>query len=132
MLAKFTVITLIAFVINLSIVLPLYAQTQNDREAKNLQKVKTNVAKLFGNKRGKTTVKYKDGTKIKGYITEVKDDFFSISESKSASIVSIKYDQVQSVSQYSFPTAAKIAIGVAAGIGVLIIIVGVGLSSSIN
>ncbi len=132
MLTKLTTIFLIFLTINLSFALPLYAQNQNDRDGENLRKVKTNVARIFANKRGKTTVKYKDGTKSKGYITEVKDDSFAVSDSKSGKITNIQYEQVKSVSQYSFPTAAKIAIGVAAGFGVLVLIVGIGLASSID
>ena len=133
MLTKFTAIVLIALCINLSGVLAINAQTQNNSEVENLRKTKTQVAKLFGGKRGKVTVKYKNSTKLKGYITEVKDDNFSVSDSKTGNISVVQYDQVKSVNKNAgFPTAAKVAIISGAVVVGLIVVVGLGLSSSVN
>lgn len=133
MFAKFTAVVLIALCINLSGVLAINAQTQNNREDENLRKTKTKVAKIFGEKRGKVTVKYNDGTKIKGYITEVKDDNFSVSDSKTGNITAVQYEQVKSVNKNAgLPTAAKAAIISAAVVVGLIVIIGIGISSSVN
>lgn len=133
MFAKFTVVVLIALCINLSGVLAINAQSQNNREDENLRKTKTKVAKIFGGKRGKVTVKYNDGTKIKEYITEVKDDNFSISDSKTGNITAVQYEQVKSVNKNAgLPTAAKAAIISAAVVVGLIVIIGIGISSSVN
>ena len=133
MFTRFTVIFLIALSINLSGVLAINAQTRNNREGENLHKTKTQVAKIFGEKRGKVTVKYNDGRKIKGYITEVKDDNFSVSDSKNGDITAVKYADVKSVNKNAgFPLAAKVAIISAAVVVGIIVIVGVGISSSVN
>ena len=133
MFTKFIVMVLIALCINLSGVLAINAQTQNNREDENLRKVKTNVAKIFGGKRGKVTVKYKNGTKIKGYITEVKDENFSVSNSKTGNITVVQYADVESVNKNAgLPTAAKVGLISAAVVVGLIVIVGVGLGSSVN
>ncbi len=132
MIKQITVTVLMFLIINLTMIFSVNAQSQNNRDDENLRNIKTKVARIFSEKRGKVTIKYKDGAKVKGYITEVRDDNFSISEPKSGKIAAVDYAQVSSVSNKSFPLAAKIGIGVAAGIGVLILIVGIGLSSSVN
>lgn len=126
---RYTAIVLIALMINMASGLSIFAQTQNDRDNESLRKIKIKVAKLFSERRGKVIVKHNDGTKIKGYITEVKEDSFSISESKNGTITAVQYPQVKSLNRDALPIAAKILITTAASLGIVIVLIAIAASS---
>lgn len=121
MLKKYTVFLLFALVINVFSSYSVSAQTQNSN-AESLRKLKVKVAKIYSQPRGKIIVKYNDGTKLKGYLTEVKDDTFGVTETKTGNVTNIQYAQVKSVDKIALPLAAKILIPVGALMGGLLIL----------
>ncbi len=109
MLKKYSSLMLIGLIINLAFSSFAFAQTQ-DRAT---EKIKIKVAKLGTG--GKTIeVKFKDKTKIKGYITEIKDDHFVLVSKSNSASTNISYDKVKNV-QPILATYRKILLGVAAG-----------------
>ena len=70
--------TIFALVLNLAIAPSAFASGNPEKEAKFAEKVKTNIAKLGTGPEAKVEIKLKDGTKIKGYVTEASVDKFVV------------------------------------------------------
>jgi hypothetical protein len=96
----------------------IHAQaTQNDPAT---DKVKAEVAKRGTGPKAKVTVKLKDQTKLKGYISGAAGDSFTLSESKTGQTKTLAYSDVAEVKkQGGMSLPAKIGIGVGIGVGVL-------------
>ena len=84
------------------------------------EKVKAAVAKRGTGPKAKVTVKLKDKTKLKGYISNTTGDSFPLSDSKTGQFRTLAYSDVLEVKkQGGMSLAAKIGIGVGAGLGAL-------------
>ena len=91
--------------------------SQNDPAT---EKVKAAVAKRGTGPKAKVTVKLKDKTRLKGYITNASGDSFTLSDSKTGQTRTLAYSDVTEVKkQGGMSLAAKIGIGVGAGLGAL-------------
>jgi hypothetical protein len=89
-------------------------------------KVKAFVAKRGTGPKAKVTVKLKDNTKLKGYISGAGDDSFTLADSKSGQLRTLAYQDVAEVKRpggLSWP--AKVGIGIGIGVGVLAILYGI-------
>lgn len=103
----------------------IHAQaTQNDRAS---DKVKAEVAKRGTGSKAKVTVKLKDQTKLKGYISSTAGDSFTLSDSKTGQTKTLAYSDVAEVKkQGGMSLPAKIGIGVGIGVGVLALTYAIG------
>ena len=101
---------------------------QNDAAS---NKVKANVAKRGTGPKAKVTVKLKDRTKLKGYISNASGDSFTLSDSKTGQTRTLAYSDVAEVKkQGGMSLAAKIGIGVGVGVGALALFVVIGCATS--
>jgi hypothetical protein len=100
---------------------PIFAFPKED-EAKFTAKVKAKIAKLGTGSDAKIEIKLRDKTKLKGYISEINDDSFAITDSKTGAVTKVEYSQVKQVKGNNLSTGVKIAIGIGIGIGALILI----------
>lgn len=101
---------------------------QNDAAA---DKVKATVAKRGTGPKAKVTVKLKDRTKLKGYISNANGDSFTLSDSKTGQARTLAYSDVAEVKkQGGMSLAAKIGIGVGIGVGALALFVAIGCATS--
>jgi len=74
-------------------------QTQNARD-KHAEKIRKYVKRLKRWDVGDpVTVKLNDGTKIKGHVTEITDDYFVVADRKKGQSTSIYYSNVMDVSE---------------------------------
>ncbi len=97
---------------------------QNDASS---DKVKASVAKRGTGPKAKVTVKLKDQTKLKGYISNASGDSFTLSDSKTGQTRTLAYSDVAEVKkQGGLSLAAKIGIGVGAGVGALALLYVIG------
>lgn len=123
-LFSFALVVLLVFVASESLILHDVARAgQSDPAA---QKVKADVAKRGTGPKAKVTVKLKDNTKLKGYISDASNDSFTLADAKSGQMRTLAYQDVTDVKKpggLSWP--AKIGIGVGIGVGVLAIAYGV-------
>lgn len=111
---------LVVLIVNLTFSSFVFAQ---DTEARAAEKIKIKVVKLgVGGKL--TEVKLKDKTKIRGYITEIKDDHFVLVSKKNAASTDISYDQVKSVGR-TFTTLQKIVVATVGVIGAVFLLAGI-------
>jgi len=102
-------------------VLPATAKSKEENQAQLALKVKTGIVKLGVGSEARVEVRLQDKTKLAGYISEVKDESFIITDPKTSRTTTIAYADVTQVRGHNLSTGAKIAIGV--GIGVAIVVV---------
>jgi hypothetical protein len=120
MFKKFFVMGLAALVLNLSLATLAAAETPEAKAAKHAEKVKTNVTKLGTGKDARIEVKLDNGTKLKGYVSEIKDTSFVVAND-AGNTTEVPYPQAKQVKGNNLSTGAKIAIGV--GIAVIVLII---------
>ena len=90
-------------------------------------KVKAEVAKRGTGPKAKVTVKLKDQTRLKGYISNASGDSFTLSDSKTGQTKTLAYSDVAEVKkQGGMSLPAKIGIGVGVGVGVLGLLYAIG------
>ena len=102
---------------NSALLLDVARANQNDPAT---EKVRAAVVKRGTGPKAKVTVKLKDKTKLKGYISDAGGDSFTLSDSKTGQTKTIAYRDVAEVKkQGGLSLAAKIGIGFGIGVGVL-------------
>ncbi|MBX7172637.1 MAG: hypothetical protein K1X72_16835 [Pyrinomonadaceae bacterium] len=122
MFKKYLTSILIVFVFNLSLCSAAFAETKAEKEANFAEKVKTEIAKLGTGTEAKIQVKLKDGTKLKGYISNIGEESFSVTDEKTSVITEIPYPNAKQVKGNNLNKGVKIAIGVGIAIAVLIVV----------
>lgn len=96
----------------------IFAQTNtDDKNASNAEKVKAAVAKRGTSDKKAVRVKMINGSKMKGYISQIGDDSFTLTYSKTKQQTVIPYRDVERVEGRGLSGGAKIGIIVAAAIG---------------
>lgn len=111
MFKKYLTLILAILVINLSLGATVFADTKEDKAAKFADKVKANIIKLGTGKDAKVQVKLKDGTKLKGYVSQISDDKFVVVDEKTGNATEVPYPNAKQVKGNNLSTGAKIAIG---------------------
>jgi hypothetical protein len=111
MLKKHIGLVSIGLILNLAFSSFVFAQ---DSETRATQKIKIRVAEI-GTGGKVIEVKFKDKTKIKGYITEIKEDGFVLVSKKNGASTDISYDKVKNI-QPILATSRKVGLAVAAGL----------------
>ena len=112
MFKKYLTLTLTFLILNLSLSSVAFAETKSEKEAKFAQKVKAQIAKLGSGTEAKVEVKLKDGTKLKGYVSNIGEESFSVTNDKTGAVSEIPYPQAKQVKGNNLATGWKIAIGV--------------------
>ncbi len=129
MFKKYLVMSLIVLMFNLVGGRLLFAQTQDDdKSAKLTAKIKTKVAKFGTGEKSKVKVELRNQTKIKGYISTIDDDSFTVTDKKTGTATKIEYAQVKKVSNDNgLSTAGKIgiAVGIAVPLAILLTLFGI-------
>jgi hypothetical protein len=95
--------------------LPVTAMAQSNTE---IEKIRAKVQTLAASKDSQVEVKFRDQTKLKGYIDSVEPISFTLRDPKDGKSQSIAYSEVESVSKASGGISTKtwlIVGGVAAG-----------------
>ena len=115
MIKKHLAITLSVIVAALSFGLPATASAQSTAE---IEKIRARVQTLSTSKDSLVQVKFRDNTKVKGYIQSVEPISFTLKDPKDGTLQSIAYSEVDSVSKAGDGISTKtwlILGGVAAG-----------------
>jgi hypothetical protein len=90
------------------------AQTQTDKTASSIAKVKTAVEKRGKVFRDPVNVEILNGTELKGYISKAGEDSFELTDSETKQVTSIAYRDVAKVKKLS-PKGDKIALWIIGG-----------------
>jgi Tfp pilus assembly protein PilV len=110
-------------------VVPVFAaQTRDDAQA--VEKVRLKVAKVGLGDKARVTVKMKNGTKVKGFVTQAGADNFTVRDRKTADPTTILYSDVAKVEDNRGHSALRnVLIGVGVGAGVLLVILAAAFAS---
>ncbi len=106
MFRRYLSLALVGFLLNLTFYSTAMANTQNDAEL--AEKVKANIAKLGTGRDAKVEIKLKDGTKLKGYVSQIKDSGFFVLNEKTLTNTEIQYLQVKQVKGNNSQTGKRI------------------------
>jgi hypothetical protein len=98
------------------------ASSKAEKEARYTEKVKAGILKLGVGQQARVTVKMNDKTKVAGYISEIQNTYFVVTDSASAATTTVSYVDVAQVKGNNLSTGAKVAIGVGIAIAVIIIL----------
>jgi hypothetical protein len=96
------------------------ADSNAEKEARFVEKVKAGVAKLGVGPDARVKVKLKDKTKVDGYVSEVGDDSFNVTDLKTGHTTAVVYLNVAQVQGNNLSTRTKIIIAAAIVTGVII------------
>ena len=117
-------IGLLTFAVN-----PKFTAAQTDAnnsvESNRVEKLKADVLKRGTGEKSKVIVKMKDGTKLKGFISQTGQDSFDLTNSKTKQTTAVAYREVAHVKKQGLSTGAKILIGVGVGVAVTAVVLAV-------
>jgi len=124
-------IGLLTFAVNLKFIA---AQTDanNSVEINKVEKLKADVLKRGTGEKSKVIVKMKDGTKLKGFISQTGQDSFDLTNSKTKQTTAVAYREVAQVKKQGLSTGAKIAIGVGVGVGITAVVLAVAVRGALD
>jgi hypothetical protein len=109
--------------------LPVAAK-QGDTQTTTIEKVKIKIAKLGVGEKSKATIYLKDGGKKKGYIAQAGDDEFVLRDRNTDAPDTIRYDNVAKVdNNRGHSTARNLGIGIAVGVGAVLVVIGALIAS---
>ncbi len=122
MLKKILSLFLVGLVINLVGITPVSSVSQDDKQARAIEKVRENVRKLGVGEAAQIEVRLLDGKKIKGYIREANEDSFVVVDAKTKATTTIDYSQVKQLKGKNRLTAAKVGLEIVKGVVVFAIV----------
>jgi hypothetical protein len=125
MVKKYLSLVLVALLAHAVSAAPALAESKVEKDVKLAWKVKQGVANLGIGRDARVTVKLRDKTKLTGYISEVKDESFMVTDLKTGVATDVAYPDVTQVKGNNLSTGAKIAIG-AAIVGAIILLIFIG------
>ena len=122
MFKKYLTLTLSVLLLNLAFGATAFGAASNEEKAaRDAEKVKANIVKLGTGKDARVEVKLKDGGKLKGYVSQINENSFIVMDEKTASATEVAYPNAKQVKGNNWSTGVKIAIGVGIVVVVLII-----------
>jgi hypothetical protein len=101
---------------------PIAASSRAEKEARFAGKVKLGVEKLGSGRDTRVEVKLRDKTRLKGYVSEIGNNEFVVTDVKTGASNKIAYADVKQVKGNNLSTGAKIAIGIGIGVGLTILV----------
>ncbi|HEY0462351.1 MAG TPA: hypothetical protein VGC97_24675 [Pyrinomonadaceae bacterium] len=111
----------------------IFAQTKTvDKNVSNAEKVKAGVLKRGTNEKKTVRVKMLNGTKLKGSISQIGDDSFTLTDSKTKQPVVIAYRDTARVEGRGLSGGARIGIFVVAGLAVTVTVLYFAIRNSLN
>ena len=110
----------------------IFAQTKTDNKASNVAKVKAGVLKRGTSEKKTVRVKMLNGTKLKGYISQIGDDSFTLTDSKTKQPVVVAYRDAARVEGRGLSGGAKIGIIIGVGLVVTLTILYLAVKDSLN
>lgn len=119
---KITSVLLAVLFANIAYPSRAFAVDKPEKEAQLAQKVKIEIAKLGSGSDARVEIKLRDKTKLKGHISEVRNESFVVVDDKTRTATTVSYPQVKQVKGNNLSTGVKIAIGVGIFIGVLLLL----------
>lgn len=127
MLKRLLSLTLAGLLLNLSVAVPVCAETREEKDARRAEKVKRAVEKLGTGEKARVKVRLKDGTRLKGYVEATGADDFQLKDAESGTTTRVAFADVKQLEGRNLSTGAKVAIGLGIAAGVLVVVFLIGL-----
>ena len=115
--------TILMLVVNLAVVPSAFASINTEKEAKFAAKVKTEINKLGVGKEAQIKVKLKDGTKLKGFVSETTDNDFSVTDAKTGKTTVVPYANAKQVKGNNLSTGTIITIAFVSALLIIALVV---------
>lgn len=125
MFKKSFAIILVCLLVQMLSVQPATAKSKEEKQAQLTQKVKIEISKLGVGRDARVEVRLQDRTKLAGYISETKDDSFVLTDAKTGAATPVAYADVTQIKGHNLSTGAKVTIGVAIGVAVVVIVLAI-------
>ena len=122
MIRKALGFALATLVLNLVCFAPAAAGTKAGGEAKFAAKVKREIARLGTGPEARVEVKLRDKTRVAGYVSEVSEDHFAVTDAKTGTVTVVPYPQVRQAKGNNLTTNQRIAIGLGITAAVLLLV----------
>jgi hypothetical protein len=84
--------------------------------------VKLGVEKVGSGRDTRVEVKLRDKTRLKGYVSEIGENDFVVTDVKTGASNKVAYADVKQIKGNNLSTGAKIAIGIGIGVGLTILV----------
>ena len=97
-----------------------YAKT--GKEVQTAEKTRIGILKLGVGKDARVEVRLRDNSKLKGYVSAVGEDSFTIADHKTGASSTVAYSDVTRVKGNNDSTRTKVIIGAAVAIGIGIVL----------
>jgi len=124
-------IGLLTFAVNLKFI-SAQSDTNNSVEVNKVEKIKTTVNRRGTGEKSKVVVKMKNGTKLKGYISQTGEDSFDLTDSKTKQTTAVAYGDVAQVKKQGLSKGAKIALGIGIAAAVTVVVLGVAIGRGLD
>ena len=85
------------------------------------EKARTEIQKRGVGEKSRVTIRLRDRTQVKGYISQIEATSFQVTDKKTGRVSTITYDTVDRVRGGGLSRGSKIAIGVGVGVAVAVI-----------
>ena len=102
---------------------PASAGSKLEKQVRLTEKVKAGISKLGPGKHTRVALKLRNKKVLAGYIGEVNDTSFVVSDPKTGTDSTVSYTDVTRVKGNNLSTGAKVGIGVGIGVGITLIVV---------
>lgn len=120
MLKKIICLALAGLLISVAGAGPVRAASKEEKQARFAEQVKAGIAKLGTGADARVEVRLRDKTKLKGYVSEVAGEHFVVADSKTGAAAAVAYSQVKQVKGHNLSTGARVAVGIALAVALLI------------
>lgn len=100
---------------------PTFAKSNEEKEAKRIEKVRKQLAKLGTGSDARIKLELRDKTRLAGFVSEAGANTFAVTD-RAGKTTTVEYAQVSKAKGNNLSTGAKIAIGVGIGAAVTLII----------
>ena len=123
MFRKLISIAVIIAIVNLTGIVTVFAKSNAEKELRLAIEVKQNIRKLGASENSKVKISLKDKSNIQGYVSEIQENSFTVTDSKTGRQTEVEYSQVKKVKGNNLSTGVKIGIGIGVAVAVLAIVV---------
>jgi len=119
MLKKAVAALVVAVVTGLSLTAPAKDQAPAAGQSEQTSKIRDKVQQAGAGKKPEIRVKMRDGTELRGHVSDIAQDSFTLTDARTSTSTSLTYADVRSVKGMGLSTGAKVAIVAAIGIGIV-------------
>ena len=105
-----------------SAAVPAFAKTEAEKEARRVEKIRAQLAKLGTGKDALVKLELRDKTRLEGYVSEAGAESFVVTD-RAGKATTVAYPQVGKARGNNLSTGAKIGIGIGIGAAIVLLVI---------